>query len=366
MGQYHHPVCIEAAEGLDPFTLGLGLKEGEQGYTRPGTPNALAALVCARGGNMPADCSQSPVVGRWAGQRVLVQDDYAEDGDIPGWTGPRLSTLCRAMTPAEERKSRRDWKGVPLFADIGRGVRDFLEAVCNVRYFEQERVCKGADGRVIDRWTATEFVRVQPVAREFGHSGVAEYVIAEGYSERDLEYLKRSGMTPADITRPPRSGDWHGLRPHEIAEGQRRVIVNLDTFEYLDPLCFGQMPTLAGMVGPAPEERVIPLLAKADPENLAMIDIAGALFCLLCHPKRRGGGDIPATAAEMAAIDAGRGKYARLFKGAEAVKGRWRGGHILGTGESRHEGWPTTDEVIERGTDISPMALRYLVAISHY
>ena len=49
MGQYHHPVCIEAKEGLSPQSLGCGLKEGEQGFTRPGTPNAITALVCARG-----------------------------------------------------------------------------------------------------------------------------------------------------------------------------------------------------------------------------------------------------------------------------------------------------------------------------
>src|ERR1700739_3491200 len=56
-----------------------GLKEGEQGFNRPSTPNAIVALVCARGGNMPADCSQSPLIGRWAGKRVLIQGDYAED-----------------------------------------------------------------------------------------------------------------------------------------------------------------------------------------------------------------------------------------------------------------------------------------------
>jgi hypothetical protein len=57
MGQYHHPVCIEAEEGLNPAGMDSGLKEGEQGFNRPSTPAALIALVCARGGNMPADCS---------------------------------------------------------------------------------------------------------------------------------------------------------------------------------------------------------------------------------------------------------------------------------------------------------------------
>jgi hypothetical protein len=69
----------------------------------------------------------------------------------------------------------------------------------------------------------------------------------------------------------------------------------------------------------------------------------------------------------MTAIgDPARNKYARLFKGLDGFKGSWRGGHILGTGEIRYEDWPTTDEVLERGTDISDLALRYLVAITHY
>ena len=95
MGQYHHPVCIEAEEGLDPAGMDSGLKEGEQGFSRPSTVNAMVALVCARGGNMPADCSESPVIGRWAGKRVLVQGDYAEDDDIPNWDGPRPRASIR-------------------------------------------------------------------------------------------------------------------------------------------------------------------------------------------------------------------------------------------------------------------------------
>ena len=92
---------------------------------------------------------------------------------------------------------------------------------------------------------------------------------------------------------------------------------------------------------------------------------------MLCHPQRRGGGDIPANAEELVAAYGGnprdpRTKAARLFKGVEDVKGRWRGGHILGTSEIRYEDWPTTEAVLEKGTDISDKVARYLVAISHY
>jgi hypothetical protein len=212
-------------------------------------------------------------------------------------------------------------------------------------------------------------VQVKPVARHFGNCGIAEYVIADGYTADDLAWLKqRCGMKPEDVQRPPRSGDWHGFLPEEIPEGQRRVIVNLDTLEYIDPVKFGQVPTLAGMVTLAPKDRDLPILKKAHKEEWRhqLVDVAGGLFVMLCHPQRRGGGDIPANAQEMGGIDGERARAARLFKGVEDVKGRWRGGRILGTSVIRYEDWPTTEEVLEKGTDISDKVVRYLVAISHY
>jgi hypothetical protein len=109
----------------------------------------------------------------------------------------------------------------------------------------------------------------KPVARHFGGCGVAEYMIDSIYNARDLEYLKRCGMKPEDVQRPPRSGDWHGFRPEEIPEGQRRVIVNLDTLEYIDPAKFGQVPTLAGMATLASKHRDLPILKKANQEKSA-------------------------------------------------------------------------------------------------
>ncbi len=41
MGQYHHPVCIEVEEGLNPAGMDSGLKEGEQGFSRPRSPSEL-------------------------------------------------------------------------------------------------------------------------------------------------------------------------------------------------------------------------------------------------------------------------------------------------------------------------------------
>ena len=167
MGQYHHPVCIEAEEGLNPHGMDSGLKEGEQGFNRPSTPAAIVALVCARGGNMPADCSQSALVGCWAGKRVLVQGDYAEDKDIPGWNGPPLSLLYSAMTPVAEREKAERYL-LPVFTDITSEACAFLETACNVRYFESVQEIKDGNrgsktyGQIIDRWTSVHSVRVRP------------------------------------------------------------------------------------------------------------------------------------------------------------------------------------------------------------
>jgi hypothetical protein len=224
---------------------------------------------------------------------------------------------------------------------------------------------------VISRWISTHAVHVKPVGRHFGNSCAAEYVVDNDYYgaclARALQGLKQDGMQPIDVQRVPRSGDWHGVLPEELSEGQSRVIVNLDTLEYLDPVRFGQVPTLAGMLQLPDRNR--PILKKANPDwGNVVVSVATGLFVMLCHPVRRGGGDIPANADEMAGLGDERSsrRVASLFKGCDDVKGRWRGGHILGTGEIRYEGWPTTEEVIERGTDISDTVIRYLVAVSHY
>src|SRR6266478_6849913 len=113
-----------------------------------------------------------------------------------------------AMTPVEERKRKKDWRNVPVFADITREACAFLEAACNVRYFEQEQICKDGDpssktyGQIIDRWTSVHSVAVKPVARHFGNCGIAEYVIADFYNVRDLEYLKRSWRSAPSILAP--------------------------------------------------------------------------------------------------------------------------------------------------------------------
>lgn len=84
MGQYWLPVCLDRREFIDPHRLGAGLKLCEQAGTWPGTGAALvvlcAAMPVSRGGG---DLQPHPAVGRWAGDRIALVGDYAEDSDLP-------------------------------------------------------------------------------------------------------------------------------------------------------------------------------------------------------------------------------------------------------------------------------------------
>ena len=66
--------------------------------------------------------------------------------------------------------------------------------------------------------------------------------------------MKRSGVSQAlrdeagRRAAPATFGRLARLPAGRDPEGQTRVIVNLDTLEYIDPVKFGQAPTLAGMV----------------------------------------------------------------------------------------------------------------------
>lgn len=113
MGQYWKPVNLDKKEFVDPHKLGTGLKLWEQLANHPGTGAALiiltAAMSEARGGGdfdldenwhgperkFPEDGNKAGLmpekypevaqrtIGRWAGDRIALVGDYAEDSDLP-------------------------------------------------------------------------------------------------------------------------------------------------------------------------------------------------------------------------------------------------------------------------------------------
>lgn len=85
MGQYWKPVNLTKKEFINPHKLGSGLKLWEQMANHPGVGTALVVLLAAmpepRGGG-DLGSGQEKVVGRWAGDKVVIIGDYAENGDI--------------------------------------------------------------------------------------------------------------------------------------------------------------------------------------------------------------------------------------------------------------------------------------------
>jgi len=111
MGQYWKIVSLSKKEFIDPYKLGCGAKLWEQLANHPGTPAALFILCAAmpepRGGGdfdmndnwhgpeRTSEYNISPgpmpdsypeiarrTIGRWAGDRIAVVGDYAEDSDL--------------------------------------------------------------------------------------------------------------------------------------------------------------------------------------------------------------------------------------------------------------------------------------------
>lgn len=88
MGQYHYIVNVDKREFIDPHRLASGLKAWEQLASFPSTPQALFVLLICSNGRGGGDLNtpiftEEKIIGRWAGDRLAVIGDYAEDYDIP-------------------------------------------------------------------------------------------------------------------------------------------------------------------------------------------------------------------------------------------------------------------------------------------
>lgn len=118
MGQYWIPVNITKREYIDPHKLGVGMKLLEQICVPHGTTTGLFILTAAmpepRGGG---DFEEHPAIGRWAGDRIAIVGDYAEDEDIPGCDIPAsvIYTLCKSK--AELDDSVKYWEELIAKAD---------------------------------------------------------------------------------------------------------------------------------------------------------------------------------------------------------------------------------------------------------
>lgn len=128
MGQYYLIVNLDKKQFLHPHRCGDGLKLLEFGCSANGTLTALAVLLAdgnnRGGGDLRSD---NPIIGSWAGDRIVVAGDYADEGKFTGDPARNLYCMAkdeyrdvsrqalRAMADdcyiAEEMKKSTLWEG---------------------------------------------------------------------------------------------------------------------------------------------------------------------------------------------------------------------------------------------------------------
>lgn len=81
MGQYHELYNIDKKQKVCGHGLGCGIKLMEQIGFPESTSTALWLLVSNSNGRGGGDANNHPLIGSWAGDRIVLQGDYAEDGD---------------------------------------------------------------------------------------------------------------------------------------------------------------------------------------------------------------------------------------------------------------------------------------------
>lgn len=83
MGQYHMVYNLDKREFIHAHDIDNGLKLMEQcgPCIDPTTSDAVWLLLANSNGRGGGDATEHPMVGRWAGDRLLVQGDYAEAED---------------------------------------------------------------------------------------------------------------------------------------------------------------------------------------------------------------------------------------------------------------------------------------------
>lgn len=81
MGQYHVLYNTDKKEYVHAHRIDNGLKLLEQVGFEKSTATALFLLVANSNGRGGGDANKHELIGRWAGDRIVVQGDYAEEGD---------------------------------------------------------------------------------------------------------------------------------------------------------------------------------------------------------------------------------------------------------------------------------------------
>lgn len=121
MGQYHKLVNLDKKEYVHGHRIDNGLKLMEQCGFEKCTATALWLLLACSNGRGGGDAKAHPMVGRWAGDRIIVVGDYAEEDDVPGLNAKNIYHGCELPSPDHPPEVEH------YFTDISLEVKEMLD-----------------------------------------------------------------------------------------------------------------------------------------------------------------------------------------------------------------------------------------------
>jgi len=157
MGQYYLIVNLDKREYLYPHRFGDGLKLTEFGCSSNGTMTALAILLADGNGRGGGDLeTDNPIIGSWAGDRIVAAGDYADGGR---WLEGADPQALRAVAKERFTEGHQQPERVNLYAWADTHFRDVSDVVIQAmlkddymreelrKTAEEQRTCwAGPDG----------------------------------------------------------------------------------------------------------------------------------------------------------------------------------------------------------------------------
>jgi hypothetical protein len=118
MGQYYLIVNLDKRQFLHPHRCGDGLHLLDIAPSGTGTLTALAILLADGNGRCFGDVrSPNPVIGSWAGDRIVIAGEYADDGKFTDDPARNLYHLARDEYEDVSRLALRAMADDPSLAE---------------------------------------------------------------------------------------------------------------------------------------------------------------------------------------------------------------------------------------------------------
>lgn len=144
MGQYYRIVNLDKREYIEPWTFGDGAKLMEFGASMCGAMTGLAVLLADGNGRGGGDLeSERPIIGSWAGDRIVIVGDYVDPGKwmaTYGFTKDELlATAQKAYTKNYQAADHVNLYHAVEYSDKFTDVSDLvIEAMSDAPWLKKE------------------------------------------------------------------------------------------------------------------------------------------------------------------------------------------------------------------------------------